>query len=101
MPNIHHVVTPSNKSFTYFKNSWKPCVFGGINYLLKHPIKGPKTLAHRLAYPLLKRSVNKPYKTPENFNISTNQEMLIHAQMFIEEILFDREFINEFKIVVF
>jgi FkbM family methyltransferase len=94
---MKNIVTPSNKSWTYFKNSWKPCVFGGINYLLKHPIKGPATIYKRLRYPIFKKSVSSPYTTPEGFLISTNQEQLIHAQIFIEQNLFNKQFINEFK----
>ena len=92
-----NLVKPSNKSLTYFKNSWKPCVFGAARYLLKHPIKGPRTIYNRLRFPVLKKSVEKPYRTPEGFQISTNQAMLIHAQIFIEQNLYNKEFVREFK----
>lgn len=91
-----NLVEPSNKSWVYFKNAWKPVTFGALNYLIKHPLKGPSALYQRLRYPLLKKSVTKPFITPEGYKISSNQELLVWSQQFIEEVLFNKEFLSEY-----
>ena len=73
---MQNLIYPTNKSWQFFKNSWKPCVFGGINYLLKHPIRGPVALYHRLKFPILKRSITEPFTTPEGIEVESNQALI-------------------------
>ena len=72
-------------------------MFGGINYLLKHPIRGPVALYHRLKFPILKRSITQPFTTPEGIEVESNQALITWAQMFVEQLLYDDTFIREYK----
>lgn len=91
-----NIVLPSNKSWSFFKASWRNCLSGALSYLVSHPLQGWSALYHRLRYPVLKRSVI-PFFTPEGIRISQNHELIAWSHIFVERVLHDAAFLKEYQ----
>lgn len=76
---------PTNTSWSQFKSNWANITFGGLKYLLHHPLKGPRVVSTRLQFALQKKSLTHPLRTPHHFSIQNNSELLVYTQIFIEQ----------------
>lgn len=84
-PNNTHDLIPTNMSLRFFIGAWRQCVFGGAKYLIRHPIAGPKILWNRLRFPLFKKPLKEPLRTPEGFVLRSMLELHLYCNMFVEQ----------------
>lgn len=89
-----NVIEPCRNSLVMFLKVWRTYLAGAFRYWLEDPVNSIPCFWNRFKYACLKRSVTRPFLTPEGFSIESNQEMITHSSMFIEETLFSAELID-------
>lgn len=81
------------KRFFWFNR--KNILRGGLRYLLRHPIGGPKVAYARFKYARSKQIPVEPVISPEGFPL--REEINIYSSTFIEQNLYYRRFLKDFR----
>lgn len=90
---------PRPGSWAQFMSNWRNIVKGGLRYLFRHPIAGPRVLGPRLNFALFKKSLDAPLETPEGMALLTNSELLVYTQVYVEQNIAHRPMLDELSCV--
>ena len=98
--NIRDLGFPWPGSWKQFKSNWRKCISGGLRYFFKNPFGNWYPMYRRLAHALVKKKTHggNAYETSEGIHIATHAELLSHGQIFMEENLRSRWYLDELKL---